>query len=120
MSLGYVGKCNKISEDEKIVIYSYAGENWNDNGKSKQGDRFLQDGRFIIYKECLEIKKAHITVTKHIIDGKIIIEKECKNAFRRDICENISIDYIAYILLTNIFKKYQEEGNLPETEAFIQ
>lgn len=32
---GYIGLCKKILEDEELVIYSYAGENWSDGGKSK-------------------------------------------------------------------------------------
>ena len=36
MSLGYTGMCKKELEDDELVIYSYSGENWNDNGKSKK------------------------------------------------------------------------------------
>lgn len=50
MSLGYIGICRKVAEDDYIVIYSYTGENWNDGGKSKHGDSQLQDGLFTIYK----------------------------------------------------------------------
>ena len=51
MSLGYTGICHKVAEDEHIVIYTYAGENWNDGGKSKLGDSQLQDGIFTIQKD---------------------------------------------------------------------
>lgn len=50
MSLGYTGICKKVAEDDHIVIYSYAGENWNDGGKSKHGDLQLQDGMFTIMR----------------------------------------------------------------------
>lgn len=63
MSLGYVGSCNLIYEDDKRVIYSYAGENWNDTN-SKVGDIDLQDGEFTIYKRCLEEPEIHEKIVK--------------------------------------------------------
>lgn len=59
MSLGYTGMCKKELEDDEVVIYSYSGENWNDGGKSKNGDSLLCDGRFTIYKDCLEEPEIH-------------------------------------------------------------
>lgn len=138
MSLGYTGMCKKVLEDKDIAIYSYAGENWNDEN-SKSGDTTLQDGSFIIYKECLEKPEIHIKtkkmpsgrkktiekrithtpdIVKHMENGKIVIEKECKNAFKRS--SNMKLDYIAYCLLVNIFESYQMDGQLPEEERFIQ
>ena len=137
MSLGYTGLCIKIAENDVSVTYSYAGENWNDE-KSTQGDCLLQDGEFVILKDCLveaeihtKIKKLpsgrkktvekriprHTDVTKLIGEGKIIIKKECKNAFKNG--DNF-IDQIAYCLLTGIFERYQIEGILPEQQRFIQ
>jgi hypothetical protein len=138
MSLGYTGMCKKELEDDEIVIYSYSGENWNDGGKSKSGDSLLYDGSFIIYKDCLEEPEIHIKRKKmpsgrkkfvekrivlfpnlfeHLENKKIVIEKECKNAFR---VQEIPIDYIAYRLLLHIFERYQFEGALPEKEVFFQ
>ena len=68
MSLGYIGICKKVAEDDSIVIYSYAGENWNDDGKSKRGDSQLQDGMFTIYKDsvCIDIESCMpYTPVKH-------------------------------------------------------
>lgn len=139
MSLGYTGMCKKELEDDEIVIYSYSGENWNDGGKSKSGDSLLYDGSFTIYKDCLEQLEIHTklkkmpsgrkkmskkgithvpNIYKHIENGKIVIEKECKNAFKR--YDDASIDYIAYMLLIHIFEKYQLGGCLVEKEGFIQ
>ena len=139
MSLGYTGMCKKELEDDEMVIYSYSGENWNDGGKSKSGDSLLYDGSFIIYKDCLEEPEIHTKlkkmpsgrkkvvekriphfphIYKHIENGKIVIEKECKNAFKR--YSETSIDYIAYLLLIHIFEKYQLDGYLVENDGFIQ
>lgn len=139
MSLGYNGMCKKELEDDELVIYSYSGENWNDSGKSKSGDRLLCDGSFIIYKDCLEEPEIHtklkrmpsgrkkiiekrITHVPDIIecvnDKRIIVEKECKNAFRRG--ATMPIDYIAYLLILHVFERYQLDGELPEKENFIQ
>lgn len=139
MSLGYTGMCKKELEDDELVIYSYAGENWNDGGKSKSGDSMLYDGSFIIYKDCLEEPEIHTKVEKttsgkkkvtekrithipnifeYVDNKKIIVEKECKNAFRR--YPMMPIDYIAYRLLLHIFESYQLHGKLPEKDCFIQ
>lgn len=138
MSLGYIGLCKKILEDEQVVIYSYAGENWNDGGKSKTGDVHLQDGMITIYKDCLEqvdvhrhikktpsgrkktIEKRIVTIPSlddYIKSERIVIDQECKNAFR---CGSMKVDYIAYRLLLHIFKRYQTGDELPDEERFIQ
>ena len=138
MSLGYCGMCLKQADDSEMAIYSYAGENWNDDGKSQSGDCMLQDGVIVIYKRCLEEPEIHEKVKRmpsgrkklvtkrithypsigdHIRAGDIIIEKECKNAFRRP--SYMPIDYIANKLLPKIFISYQENGALPEKEIFI-
>ena len=138
MSLGYRGFCKKVLEDDDLVFYTYGGENWNLE-HSTWGDINLQDGLFCIYKQCLEEPETHIKtkrlpssrkkrVTRRIshfpsiIDqlqkGNIVIEKECKNAFRKP--STSPIDYIAYRLLIHIFWRYQTDGKLPESESFIQ
>lgn len=139
MSLGYAGLCKKELEDDELVIYSYSGENWNDGGKSKNGDRLLYDGRFVICKDCLEEPEIHTKLKKmpsgrkkilekrithvpniveYVRDKRIVVEKECKNAFKRS--PSIPIDYIAYMLLLSVFKRYQVDGCLPEKDSFIQ
>jgi len=139
MSLGYTGMCKKELEDDELVIYSYSGENWNDSEKSKSGDVLLYDGSFVIYKDCLEKPEIHtklkkmpsgrkkiiekrIThvpdIIKYVNDKRIVMEKECKNAFKRG--ATMPIDYIAYMLILHIFERFQLDGELPEKESFIQ
>ena len=139
LSLGYCGKCKLVYQDDNIVRYMYSGENWNDE-KSISGDINLMDGMICIYKKCLEEPEIHIKVKKspsgrkrtyekrivhtpsigeHIANGEIVIEKKCKNEFKRlSIGENDC--YFAYKLLNLIFNAYQKEGVVPEEEAFIQ
>ena len=112
MSLGYIGICKKVAEDDSVVIYSYAGENWNDDGKSKRGDSQLQDGMFTIYKGsfCTD-------VGRHVQLGGIEIDRECKNAFQRP---GIAVDHIARMLLNHIFTYYKKNNHFPAQESFIQ
>ncbi len=139
MSLGYTGTCKKELEDDKLVIYSYSGENWNDGGKSKSEDSLLYDGSFVIYKDCLEEPEIHTKLKKmpsgrkkiiekrithvpdiieYVNDKRIVVEKECKNAFKRGV--TMPIDYIAYLLILHVFERYQLDGELPEKVNFIQ
>lgn len=112
MSLGYTGICKLITEDDSLVIYSYAGENWNNSEKSEHGDSALQDGRFTIDKSY---------VIEDVADGlksrAITIDKECKNAFCRP---GIPCDYIAWCLLIHILDDYKQNGCFPKEDAFIQ
>ncbi|MBO4950160.1 MAG: hypothetical protein J6E38_03980 [Clostridia bacterium] len=113
MSLGYTGICKKESEDDKTAVYTYAGENWNDCGQSKSGDSHKQDRNMVVYKECLNSED----IVKNFENGRIFLEKKCKNAFIR--CEEIPFDYIAYRLLRKVFDSYKKNGNLPDEESFI-
>ena len=139
LSLGYCGKCKLIYQDDNIIRYAYSGENWNDD-KSISGDIDLLDGVICIYKKCLEEPEVHIKVKKsssgkkhtyekrvvhtpsigmHIANREIIIEKKCKNEFKRYITSDNDC-YLAGKLLIKIFEAYQKNGKVPETEAFIQ
>lgn len=112
MSLGYTGICMLVMEDEKHVIYSYAGENWNDGGASKLGDSKLQDGMFTIDK---------LHPIKNVADGLktgiITIDRESKNAFFRP---GVPCDYIAWVLLHHVVGYYEKNGYFPSQQAFIQ
>ena len=139
VSLGYLGMCKKEAEDNEMVIYSYSGENWNDGCKSQKGDAELYDGIFLIYKDCLEEPEIHTklkrmpsgrkkiiekrithipNIYEYIQQNKIVVEKECKNAFRRR--DNALIDYIAERLIYHVFEEYQLNGILPDKARFIQ
>lgn len=138
MSLGFVGKCRKIVEDEERAVYAYSGENWNDPS-SQSGDVHLLDGEITIRKRCLEEPEIHtrlrktpsgkkelqtkrithvVDIQRHIEDGNITIDKKCKNEFNRS--RSSGANYIACGLLLKIFTSYQEQGVLPEQESFIQ
>lgn len=112
MSLGYTGTCRKVAEDDHIVIYSYAGENWNDRWNSKQGDLQLLDGMFTIQKDsfCTCLEKCMQT-------NAINIDRKCKNAFGKP---DIPCDYIAWRLLHRIFDYHQKNNQFPEQASFIQ
>ena len=140
MSLGYRGRCKLIDQDDTMAIYTYAGENWNDNGKSQENDCDLQDGLIIIYKKCLvepeiheKIKKMPSGKKKLIVKrirkenniaeligkGDIVIDKRCKNEFSRS-RYNENQHYLAERLIDHIFDRYQDDGMLPIEEYFIQ
>jgi len=112
MSLGYTGICKKVAEDDHLVIYSYAGENWNDGGKSKHGDSQLQDGMFTICKDLV-----FMGIESCMQSGRIKIDCECKNAFQRP---GVTVDYIAWMLLNHIFAYYKKNDQFPAQTSFIQ
>ena len=138
MSLGYSGVCKLLEQDEEVAIYAYSGANIND--EATQGEHRLDyDGEILIYKRCLEEPEIHAkikrrssgrkyesvkrithlpNILRHVENGEVVIEKECRNAFRRH--GDTEIDYIAHTLLIKIFIYYQENGQLPEKEGFIQ
>jgi hypothetical protein len=139
MSLGYLGNCKLVVQDDNIALYSYSGENWNDKN-SKSGDIELLDGVLCIFKKCLEEPEIYTKVKKlpsgkrktfekrivhtpsiveHILEEQIIIEKKCKNEFKRETMDGVEC-YIAHMLLRKIFTEYQENGVIPEKTAFIQ
>lgn len=136
MSIGFVGYCILESEDSMMATYKYSGANWNVPHDSE--DELAYDGVFRIKKSCLiepeihnkTIRKSNgkkVQRLKRIIQfpdivskwekGDITIEQPCKRKF---LCYEIPFDYIAYMLLINIFEKYQEHGFLPEKAAFMK
>jgi hypothetical protein len=137
MSLGYEGVCKLVDQDNELAIYAYSGADWANPAHRNHIRDY--DGIILIYKQCLEEPEIHtrmqrrssgrkyesikiIThipdINKHIMDGNIIIDRECKNAIRRG--SGSIVDYIAHKLLLKIFVYYQEKGVLPEIAAFVQ
>ena len=129
MSLGYLGLCKKILEDDGMVIYTYGGENWNDE-KSHSGDSHLQDGIFAIDKQKLTLSPTPYKtkrktlywppVMEYVSSGAVSVDTECKNAFIIKDNGCITIDYIAYMLISHILIKYKETTIFAESEWFIQ
>ena len=142
MSLGYTGYCKLYIRDDSQAVYKYSGENWNDGGKSKDGDRLLLDGLFTINLSSLEEPEIHEKVKRfpsgrkkkvikritHVVsaykkydDGDIVIDKKCKNAFVGGrVAPALEMDYIANKLIQNIYEEYQRTGEIPEVASFIQ
>ena len=112
MSLGYIGICQKYSEDDTAVIYTYSGENWNDGGQSKHGDRYLQDGIIFIDKAKLTHDWKQI-----LLDKSIYLDRKCKNAFYKN---GIPFDYLAWRLLRKILDYFYTKNSFPDQEMFIQ
>ena len=100
----------------------------------------MLDGIICIYKRCLEEPEIHVknkkmpsgkriaiekrivhtsSVGKYILNGDIVIEKECKNEFKRMAASGVDC-YLADKLLKKIFEAYQREGTLPNEESFLQ
>ena len=59
------------------------------------------------------------SIGEHIANGEMVVEKKCKNEFKRTITSENDC-YLADRLLIKIFVAYQRAGVLPEEEAFIQ
>ncbi|NLB60943.1 MAG: hypothetical protein GX802_00695 [Clostridiales bacterium] len=123
MSLGYIGYCKLINEDEKHVYYAYSGANWNDANRDREAER-AYDGLFSIDKSVMqrwsEVKQLDnsIYLTAFAIENNYVnIIRLCKNAFNR---YSVKIDYIVFMLLNHVFNHLISEGVFPNNEAFIQ
>lgn len=132
MSRGIGAHANKVLEDDVTVIYEYGGYNLNEP-KYRNG-KHLYDGIIIISKECFiepeiheKLKKmpsgknklitkripVYVEYGKMIADGRITIEN-CSNTWKISDGEK-SVDVMALHLLFYIFRRYQEEGMIPES-----
>jgi len=124
MSLGYIGYCKKLDEDDSHVLYAYSGSNWN-NPQNDRDAEMAYDGEILISKNVLARERTkskqlseYITWTYEAIEnGEVDISRQCKNAFFRG---NRVVDYIALHCLLNIFKKVYSDFAFPEKAAFIQ
>lgn len=131
MSMGIGAYANKILEDEKTVIYEYGSYNLN-NPDFRNAEQKC-DGNIIISKHCFtepEIHKkikrnrsgrkklivkripVYVDYRKMIDDGVAEIEN-CSNCWQTTNDEK-KIDIMALRILFYLFRKYQEEGKIPE------
>jgi hypothetical protein len=123
LSLGYIGYCKKVSEDDATLFYSYSGANWNNPAQEKSNEK-AYEGVFAIDKSVLDWIPSKPRKQSEglewafsaIESGKAIVVTECKNAFYR----GRDIDYIALRLFFHIFEYLNQSGELPDKEAFIQ
>jgi hypothetical protein len=125
VSLGYIGHCQKDSEDESAVFYTYSGADWNDASRDRAAEK-AYDGTFAIDKSVLQWKPSKPRKQTEFLDwaysaienSQVVIIVECKNSFRR--YKGLDIDYIALRLLCSIFQHLHKTGTLPESMSFIQ
>ena len=57
MSLGYVGHCKKVSEDDATIFYVYSGADWN-NPTQEKADEMAYDGVLAIDKSVLNLRPS--------------------------------------------------------------
>ena len=114
-----------------VKIYEFSKMGW----KKKKNSIYC-----CIFKRCLEEPEIHVknkkmpsgkrttiekriihtpSIGKHLIDEDIVIEKKCKNEFKRMAMSEIDC-YLAYILMNKIFEAYQRDGMLENEESFLQ
>jgi hypothetical protein len=125
MSLGYIGYCKKIEEDEQAVVYAYSGADINDENRGFDADK-AYDGVLWIDKSILswprdKTKKQKESVPwtfEAIEEGVACVLRPCKNSFFRG--SNKNTDYIAYRCFDKIFQRIFHGEAFPETERFIQ
>lgn len=133
MSRGFGGWCYIAEEDENAVIYQYGAYNLNEPQYTNK--EHLSDGIIVIDKSGLAEPEIHkkikrfpngkkkMVIKRIVVDvpyadlyssGKIQIQN-CSNCWKT-VTNNK--DFIAWHLIWKIFRKYQEEGCLPEKEYF--
>ena len=124
MSLGYIGYCKKIAEDDLTICYSYSGSNWNLTTNEKSAE-LAYDGNFAIDKSVLQWKPAKPRIQTEYIhwthtaieNNQVVIITECRNSFYR---HGNNYDYIVLHLFYKIFDTLHKTGELPEEACFIQ
>ena len=133
MSKGIGGWGEIIAQDEHTVLYRYG--TYNLNNEQYRNKEHLMDGLITIEKHSMVEPEIHTktrrypngkkkTISKRIVvdvpygelyhKGKIQIENS-SNCWRTISDDN---DFIAWHLVWNIFRKYQENGCLPERVSY--
>lgn len=131
MSLGQGGLANKILEDEETVIYEYGGY-CTCIPESRNENRVL-DGSITIPKSCFAEPEIHekikkmpsgrrkpitkripvdVDYRKMIADGLIQVEN-CGSCWQVT-DDGKRVDVMACLILSHIFREYQETGEIPE------
>lgn len=135
MSRGIGAYANKVLEDDATVIYEYGGYNLNE--PEYRNENHLYDGSIIIPKECFVEPEIHeklkkmssgrkklitkripifVEYGKMIEDGRITSEN-CSNTWKVSEGEK-SVDVMALHILFYIFRRYQEDGKIPESISY--
>ena len=131
MSLGIYAVGRKNAEDDELVFYSYAGEDW-DAFPTQKGDAKLQDGEIAIMKCCLEAPEIHRKIKRRKNGRKYICEKricrlpdisihlESSTIKILSPCKNEHHHYYAIHLLEKIFLEWQEKDMLPDIVTYFK
>ena len=134
MSLGYGGSCKKELEDEYTVIYAYLSYNYND--KEYLNENRIFDGTIMIKKsgfiepEIHEKNKKMPNGKKKLVVKRIPQDVDIDELIQKgDVTIDNSpntwstyndVDIIARTLCFIIFRKYQEEGIIPDALSFYK
>ena len=133
MSRGFGGWGYITDQDKNTVIYQYG--TYNLNNPQYENEMHLSDGMFIIDKNSLIEPDIH-TKIKHFSNGKrkLITKRIIADVPYSELYENGKIqiqdcsncwktfsdgkDFIAWHLIWKVFKRYQENGLLPEKISY--
>ncbi len=131
MSLGYGGGCQKISEDDSLVLYEYFSYNLSFEDREK-----IFDGLILINKRSLleperrekfrrmpggrrrsftKIILRDVPIDELIESGDVQIEN-CSHAWKFLPC---GVDFMAYRLCREIFLDYQRDGILIDRRGYF-
>lgn len=131
MSRGIGAHANLILEDEQNVIYEYGG--YNLNNSEYKNENHLYDGMITISRACFVEPEIHDKIKKMPSGRKKVISKRIpisvdygkmleEGLIKVENCSNcwqvtegkLNIDVMICHILFYVFRKYQEEGKIPE------
>lgn len=131
MSRGIGAHAKKKLEDAETVIYEYGGYNLNE--PEYRNEKHIFDGNITIQKSCFVEPEIHVKlrkmpsgrkklVTKKIpvcVDYEKMLEKGMVKVVNCSCCwetteDDLAVDVMACHVLFCIFRRYQEEGEIPE------
>ena len=110
MSMGIGAGANLILEDGRIIKYEYGGYNLND--LEYKNEKQIYDGSITISRECFAKPEAHEKVKSMLEEGLIKVEN-CSHCWKVT-DDGLHIDAMACQILFKLFRKYQEDGKIPE------
>lgn len=136
MDVGRYGECHKEMEDGHAVVYSYRVEDWS--LPREQADEVGSiEGTFTIQKSALEEPEICIVRGRLSKHRKGFVEKrtphvpdvEARFATGEVTVEPCGVDILAgedgtcppwaETLIVRVLVRYMQDGELPETEAFL-
>ena len=131
MSRGIGAHAKKVLEDDETVIYEYGGYNLNE--PEYWNKNHILEGTITIQKNCFVEPEIHekmkkmpsgrkklinkripvsVGYDKMMEDGTVIVEN-CSCCWHTTE-DDLTVDVMACHILFYIFRRYQEEGEIPE------